>query len=222
MGLVGHNSFEFDNKVMIRRCKALKISDYSIFYYDCNLDTMILSNFLQYTPDKMISLNNLAKLLKIDDSKTDTGIYNPITLYYEALEDDNKLELFKEYNIQDVHLCKACFEAMNSLEQLEELFKQTLCPFKKLSYNQSLLNSFTCKYLYSNNIVVPESVNTPVKFENKGGYNYYKESELQWVEKAYEYQYTFDSKGNAIKKTELAYYSDGNKAISVNSYKYDS
>lgn len=52
--------------------------------------------------------------------------------------------------------------------------------------------------------------------------NYYKESELQWVEKAYEYQYTFDSKGNAIKKTELAYYSDGNKAISVNSYKYDS
>ncbi len=183
MGLVGHNSFEFDNKVMIRRCKDLKISDYSIFYYDCNLDTMILSNFLQYTPNKMISLNNLAKLLKINDSKTNTGIYNPITLYYEALEDDNKLELFKKYNIQDVHLCKACFEAMNSLKQLEELFKQTLCPFKKLSYNQSLLNSFTCKYLYSNNIVVPESVNTPIEFENKGGYNYYKESEQLTIHK---------------------------------------
>ena len=184
MGVVGHNSYWFDNKIMIKRCKHHKIN-YNLFYKHCNLDTMILASFLQFTNNKYTGLNDLADLLSVEENKTDTGIYNPVTLYNEAIKEyengnEEKIKLFRKYNIQDVRLCKTCFEKMNVKPQLTELFKQSRCPFNKIQYNTVLLNHYTCKYLHSQNIKVSESVNTEIKFENAGGYNYYRESdELQ-------------------------------------------
>lgn len=179
MSLIGHNNFKFDNKVMITRMKALKIQEgINIFDNDCNLDTMVLASFLQYSNNKWINLNDLAELLGINDYKTDTGIHNPVTLYNKALQDndDKQLQLFKEYNIQDVRLTKKCFESMNALPQLKELFKETLCPFNKMHYNQELLNSYTCKEALENHIVIPKSLNTRISFKNEGGLNLYEES----------------------------------------------
>ena len=178
IGIVGHNSFKFDNKVMINRCKKFKIN-YSLFYNDCNLDTMTLASFLQFKKDttRYISLNNLSTLLGVEDNKTDTGVYNPINLYNEAIKKykdgkEEKLKLFREYNIQDVRLCKTCFDKMNVKQQLTELFNQTLCPFNKMQYNTVLLNHYTCKYLLKKGIKIPKSVNKKInkdKFKNRGG-----------------------------------------------------
>ena len=179
MSLVGYNSFEFDNQVLFNRAEALDVDTYGLSRYtNCNLDVMELARVFQYIPkNQYISLEGLANKLGIDETKMDTSYYNTVTLYKKALKDSELMETFKKYNIQDVRLTIKCFEGMESEQQLNELFKQTLTPYNKIQYNSTLLNGYTCKELMKDKIVITESVNTPIEFENKGGFNYYNESD---------------------------------------------
>ena len=179
MGLVGYNSFGFDNKVLFNRAKALGVNTGDLSQYtNCNVDVMELGRLFQYIKKgQYMSLEALATMVGLDDIKTDTGYYNPVTLYNNALKDPELMETFKEYNIQDVRLTIKCFEAMESQQQLNELFKQTLTPFNKMQYNSTLLNGYTCKELLKDKMVVTESINTPIDFKNAGGFNYYTETD---------------------------------------------
>lgn len=174
MGLVGFNSKEFDNPVLFNRAKALGIRSPSLNQYtNCNIDVMVLARVFQYVPKgQYISLENLALKLGLPGGKTDTGYYNPVTLYEQALNDPGAMETFKEYNIQDVRLTLECFEAMESEQQLNELFKQTLTPYNKVQYNSVLLNAYTCKEAMKDHKVINEPLNKPIKFKNNGGYNH--------------------------------------------------
>lgn len=178
MGLVGYNSFKFDNLVLFNRARALNVDSKGLQYNNCNLDVMELANIFQYIPKgQHMSLESLANKLGINEAKTDTSYYNPVTLYNDALKDPELMKTFKEYNIQDVRLTIKCFEGMESEQQLNELFKQTLTPFNKMQYNSTLLNCYTCKEALQDKKVINESVDTPIKFKNSGGFNYYKETD---------------------------------------------
>ena len=182
MGLVGFNSYEFDNQVLFNRCHQLNVDTGNLSKYtNCNIDVMVLARVFQYVPKgQYISLENLALKLNLNEGKKDTGYHNPVTLYYEALDNPEAMEQFTEYNIQDVRLTVKCFEAMESEQQLNELFKQTLTPYNKVQYNSILLNSYTCKEAMADRKVINKPLNKPVEFKNNGGFNYYIETdELQ-------------------------------------------
>lgn len=174
MGLVGFNSKEFDDPILFNRAKELGVKTYELSRYsNCNIDVMILARVFQYVPKgQYISLENLALKLGVSGGKTDTGYYNPVTLYEKALNDPEAMETFKEYNIQDVRLTVECFEGMESEQQLNELFKQTLTPYNKVQYNSVLLNHFTCKEAMRDRKVITKPLNKPIQFKNNGGYNH--------------------------------------------------
>lgn len=177
IGIAGFNNFFFDDIVMSARAKHYNFKNMNILFSDCNIDVMKLSKAFNYSSREYISLNNLASVLNINEGKVETGVFNPINLYQEALNDKSKLDLLIEYNIQDVNLTISCFDKMACMDTLIELFKQSKCPFNKITGKPTyMLNSYVCNKAYKENIVIPEvkEITNNIKFG--GGFNYHKES----------------------------------------------